>query len=105
MAGLAGCAGRGGKISPDSDEMLPGQDRLTRPPGAGYSDLYVAADYGIFAKHGPKAQLVRPTALQLVAGWQRHGRDRCRRDPGQRGAILKGANNWKFVAMSSRIQP
>ena len=100
MAGLAGCAGAGGKISPDSDDMYPVKIGYTSP-GAGYSDLYVAADYGIFAKHGLKAQLVRLNgSSQLVAGLASGTVEigvGVTQDSA--AAILKGAN-LKFVAMS-----
>lgn len=64
---LAGCSGAGGKVSADSNGMYPVKIGYTAP-GAGYSDLYVAAEQGIFAKHGLKAQLVRLNdSSQLVA--------------------------------------
>jgi NitT/TauT family transport system substrate-binding protein len=101
MASLSACAGgAGGKISPGSDGKYPVKIGYTAP-GAGYSDLYVAADYGIFAKHGLNAQLVRLNdSSQLVAGLA-SGSVQIGVGVTQdsAAAILKGAN-LKYVAMS-----
>lgn len=65
---LAGCAQNAGKkVDADANGNLPLKIGYTAP-GAGYADLYVAADYGIFAKHGLNVQLVRLNdSSQLVA--------------------------------------
>ncbi|TNC29066.1 ABC transporter substrate-binding protein [Amycolatopsis alkalitolerans] len=97
---LAACSGAGGKVSADSNGLLPVKIGYTAP-GAGYSDLYVAADDGIFAKHGLKVELVQlHDSSQLVAGLSSNS---VQIGVGVAGdsasAILKGAD-LKYVAMS-----
>jgi NitT/TauT family transport system substrate-binding protein len=100
LAGMAGCAGAGGKVSADQNGQLPVKIGYTAP-GAGYADLYVAADYGIFAKHGLNVQLVRLNdSSQLVAGLASNSVQigvGVAQDSA--AAILKGAD-LKYVAMS-----
>jgi NitT/TauT family transport system substrate-binding protein len=100
LAGMAGCSSAGGKVSADQNGQLPVKIGYTAP-GAGYSDLYVAADYGIFAKHGLNVQLVRLNdSSQLVAGLASNSVQigvGVAQDSA--AAILKGAD-LKYVAMS-----
>jgi NitT/TauT family transport system substrate-binding protein len=98
---VTGCAGGAGtKVTADSNGLLPVKIGYTAP-GAGYSDLYVAADYGIFKKHGLNVQLVRlNTSSQLVASLASNSVQigvGVAQDSA--AAILKGAP-LKFVAMS-----
>jgi NitT/TauT family transport system substrate-binding protein len=98
---VTGCAGGAGqKVRADSSGLLPVKIGYTAP-GAGYSDLYVAADYGIFTKHGLNVQLVRlNTSSQLVASLASNSVQigvGVAQDSA--AAILKGAP-LKFVAMS-----
>ena len=98
---VAGCAGGAGTtVTADSSGLLPVKIGYTAP-GAGYSDLYVAADYGIFKKHGLNVQLVRlNTSAQLVASLASNSVQigvGVAQDSAK--AILKGAP-LKFVAMS-----
>ncbi|HEX4224249.1 MAG TPA: ABC transporter substrate-binding protein [Pseudonocardiaceae bacterium] len=98
---VAGCAGGAGKkVSADSSGLLPVKIGYTAP-GAGYSDLYTAADYGIFKKHGLNVQLVRlNTSSQLVASLASNSVQigvGVAQDSA--AAILKGAP-LRFVAMS-----
>lgn len=58
LIGLSGCAAHAKKVKADANGLLPVKIGYTAL-GAGYSDLYVAADYGIFKKHGLNAQIVR----------------------------------------------
>lgn len=68
LLSLMACANRTQKVKADANGLLPVKIGYTAP-GAGYSDLYVAADYGIFKKHGLNAQLVRLNdSSQLVPG-------------------------------------
>jgi NitT/TauT family transport system substrate-binding protein len=65
---LTACGKGTGTVAADASGALPVKIGYTAP-GAGYSDLYTAAEYGIFAKHGLKAELVRLNdSSQLVAG-------------------------------------
>jgi NitT/TauT family transport system substrate-binding protein len=67
---LSACAGgdAGKTVTADANGQLPLKIGYTAP-GAGYADLYVAADHGIFAKHGLNVELVRLNdSSQLVAG-------------------------------------
>lgn len=96
-----GCAGGAATtVTADSNGLLPVKIGYTAP-GAGYSDLYVAADYGIFKKHGLNVQLVRlNTSSQLVASLASNSVQigvGVAQDSA--AAILKGAP-LKFVAMS-----
>lgn len=96
-----GCAGGAAStVTADSNGLLPVKIGYTAP-GAGYSDLYVAADYGIFKKHGLNVQLVRlNTSSQLVASLASNSVQigvGVAQDSA--AAILKGAP-LKFVAMS-----
>ncbi|HEY2694266.1 MAG TPA: ABC transporter substrate-binding protein [Pseudonocardiaceae bacterium] len=98
---VTGCAGGAAtKVTADSNGLLPVKIGYTAP-GAGYSDLYVAADYGIFKKHGLNVQLVRlNTSSQLVASLASNSVQigvGVAQDSA--AAILKGAP-LKFVAMS-----
>ncbi|MEV4314183.1 ABC transporter substrate-binding protein [Actinocrispum sp. NPDC049592] len=66
---LTACAGKAQeKVAADQNGQLAVKIGYTAP-GAGYADLYVAADHGIFSKHGLKAEIVRLNdSSQLVAG-------------------------------------
>ena len=88
------------KVKADANGLLPVKIGYTAP-GAGYSDLYVAADYGIFKKHGLNAQLVRLNdSSQLVPGLA-SGSVQIGVGVAQdsAAAIMKGAD-LRFVAMS-----
>jgi NitT/TauT family transport system substrate-binding protein len=98
---ITGCAGGAATtVTADSSGLLPVKIGYTAP-GAGYSDLYVAADYGIFKKHGLNVQLVRlNTSSQLVASLASNSVQigvGVAQDSA--AAMLKGAP-LKFVAMS-----
>jgi NitT/TauT family transport system substrate-binding protein len=98
---LTACGGgAGGKVAADSSGLLPVKIGYTAP-GAGYSDLYVAADYGIFAKHGLKVDLVRLNdSSQLVAGLASNSVQigvGVAQDSA--AAIMKGAD-LRYIAMS-----
>jgi NitT/TauT family transport system substrate-binding protein len=101
LAGLTACGGgAGGTVSADANGLLPVKIGYTAP-GAGYSDLYVAADNGIFARHGLAVQLVRLNdSSQLVAALASNSVQigvGVAQDTA--AAILKGAQ-LKYVAMS-----
>jgi NitT/TauT family transport system substrate-binding protein len=68
LLSLSACANSAKKVKADANGLLPVKIGYTAL-GAGYSDLYVAADYGIFKKHGLNAQIVRLNdSSQLVPG-------------------------------------
>lgn len=68
LLSLSACANGAKKVKADANGLLPVKIGYTAL-GAGYSDLYVAADYGIFKKHGLNAQIVRLNdSSQLVPG-------------------------------------
>jgi NitT/TauT family transport system substrate-binding protein len=101
LAGLTACAGGAGTtVTAESNGLLPLKIGYTAP-GAGYSDLYVAKDYGIFAKHGLDVQLVRlNTSSQLVASLASNSVQigvGVAQDTA--AAIMKGAK-LRYVAMS-----
>ena len=70
VLGLTACAAKGGaagEVKADANGALPITIGYTAL-GAGYSDLYVAQDEGIFAKHGLNVTLNRLNdSSQLVA--------------------------------------
>jgi NitT/TauT family transport system substrate-binding protein len=100
VLGLSGCANSTKKVTADSNGLLPVKIGYTAL-GAGYSDLYVAADYGIFKKHGLNAKIVRLNdSSQLVPGLASGSVNigvGVAQDSAQ--AIMKGAQ-LRFVAMS-----
>jgi NitT/TauT family transport system substrate-binding protein len=87
-------------VTKDSSGLLPLKIGYTAA-GAGYSDLYDAADYGIFKKHGLNVSLVRlNTSAQLVAGLESNSvQIGVGVAADSATAILKGAG-LTFVAMS-----
>jgi len=100
LLSLSGCANSTKKVKADANGLLPVKIGYTAL-GAGYSDLYVAADYGIFKKHGLNAQIVRLNdSSQLVPGLASGSVNigvGVAQDSAQ--AIMKGAE-LRFVAMS-----
>ncbi|HEX3792810.1 MAG TPA: ABC transporter substrate-binding protein [Pseudonocardiaceae bacterium] len=101
LGSLTACAGgSGAKVSADSSGLLPIKIGYTAP-GAGYSDLYVAADDGIFKKHGLDVKLVRlNTSSQLVAALASNSvQIAVGVAQDSASAIMKGAK-LKYVAMS-----
>jgi NitT/TauT family transport system substrate-binding protein len=100
LVGLSGCANQAKKVKADANGLLPVKIGYTAP-GAGYSDLYVGVDYGIFKKHGLNAQIVRindssQLVPSLASGSVQIGVG-VAQDSAQ--AIMKGAQ-LRFVAMS-----
>jgi NitT/TauT family transport system substrate-binding protein len=101
LLGLTACAGgAGGTVTADASGALPVTIGYTAL-GAGYSDLYTAQDYGIFAKHGLNVKLSRLNdSSQLVAGLASNS---VQLGVGvaadTAAAIMKGAD-LKYVAMS-----
>jgi NitT/TauT family transport system substrate-binding protein len=100
LLSLSGCANSTKKVKADANGLLPVKIGYTAL-GAGYSDLYVAADYGIFKKHGLNARIVRLNdSSQLVPGLASGSVNigvGVAQDSAQ--AIMKGAQ-LRFVAMS-----
>ncbi|MFI5613642.1 ABC transporter substrate-binding protein [Amycolatopsis sp. NPDC051903] len=103
VLGLTACAGKGGStaaVKADANGALPITIGYTAL-GAGYSDLYVAQDEGIFAKHGLKVTLNRLNdSSQLVAALSSGSVNigvGVAADTA--AAIMKGAD-LKYVAMS-----
>ncbi|SEF24854.1 NitT/TauT family transport system substrate-binding protein [Amycolatopsis pretoriensis] len=100
LTACGGAAGAGGTVTADANGALPVTIGYTAL-GAGYSDLYTAQDYGIFAKHGLNVKLNRLNdSSQLVAGL---ASDSVQIGVGvaadTAAAIMKGAD-LKYVAMS-----
>lgn len=87
-------------VTKDSSGLLPLKIGYTAA-GAGYSDLYVGADEGIFKKHGLNVSLVRlNTSAQLVAALESNSvQIGVGVAADSATAILKGAG-LTFVAMS-----
>ncbi|MBB5896939.1 ABC transporter substrate-binding protein [Kutzneria kofuensis] len=98
LVGLTGCAG--GTVAADANGALPVTIGYTAL-GAGYSDLYTAQDYGIFAKHGLNVKLTRLNdSSQLVAGLASNSvQIGVGVAADTAAAIMKGAD-LKYVAMS-----
>ncbi|GAA3439165.1 ABC transporter substrate-binding protein [Kutzneria kofuensis] len=99
LVGLTGCAG-GGTVAADANGALPVTIGYTAL-GAGYSDLYTAQDYGIFAKHGLNVKLTRlKRQLAAVAGLASNSvQIGVGVAADTAAAIMKGAD-LKYVAMS-----
>ncbi|MEV4143692.1 ABC transporter substrate-binding protein [Amycolatopsis sp. NPDC049691] len=102
VLGLTACAGggAGGTVAADASGALPVTIGYTAL-GAGYSDLYTAQDYGIFAKHGLNVKLNRLNdSSQLVAGLASNSvQIGVGVAADTAAAIMKGAD-LKYVAMS-----
>jgi NitT/TauT family transport system substrate-binding protein len=99
---LSACAGgnAGETVQANENGELPLKIGYTAP-GAGYADLYVAADHGIYKKHGLNVELVRLNdSSQLVAGLT-SGSVQVGVGVGQdtAAAIMKGTD-LRYVAMS-----
>ncbi|MFJ1768557.1 ABC transporter substrate-binding protein [Amycolatopsis sp. NPDC088138] len=101
LLGLTACGGgAGGTVTADANGALPVTIGYTAL-GAGYSDLYTAQDYGIFAKHGLNVKLTRLNdSSQLVAGLASNSvQIGVGVAADTAAAIMKGAD-LKYVAMS-----
>jgi NitT/TauT family transport system substrate-binding protein len=101
LLGLTACSGgAGGTVTADASGALPVTIGYTAL-GAGYSDLYTAQDYGIFAKHGLNVKLTRLNdSSQLVAGLASNSvQIGVGVAADTAAAIMKGAD-LKYVAMS-----
>ena len=101
LLGLTACGGgAGGTVTADANGALPVTIGYTAL-GAGYSDLYTAQDYGIFAKHGLNVKLTRLNdSSQLVAGLASNSvQVGVGVAADTAAAIMKGAD-LKYVAMS-----
>jgi NitT/TauT family transport system substrate-binding protein len=101
LLGLTACGGgAGGAVTADANGALPVTIGYTAL-GAGYSDLYTAQDYGIFAKHGLNVKLTRLNdSSQLVAGLASNSvQIGVGVAADTAAAIMKGAD-LKYVAMS-----
>jgi NitT/TauT family transport system substrate-binding protein len=101
LLGLTACGGgAGGTVAADANGALPVTIGYTAL-GAGYSDLYTAQDYGIFAKHGLNVKLTRLNdSSQLVAGLASNSvQIGVGVAADTAAAIMKGAD-LKYVAMS-----
>jgi NitT/TauT family transport system substrate-binding protein len=99
---LSACAGgnAGETVKANENGELPLKIGYTAP-GAGYADLYVSADHGIYKKHGLNVELVRLNdSSQLVAGLT-SGSVQIGVGVGQdtAAAIMKGTD-LRYVAMS-----
>ncbi|MCE7002061.1 ABC transporter substrate-binding protein [Kibdelosporangium philippinense] len=99
---LSACAGNNANqaVQANAQGELPLKIGYTAP-GAGYADLYVSADHGIFKKHGLNVELVRLNdSSQLVAGLT-SGSVQVGVGVGQdtAAAIMKGTD-LRYVAMS-----
>ena len=58
LLALTACGKSSQQATADANGLLPVKIGYTSL-GAGYADMYVAADYGIFQRHGLNAQIVR----------------------------------------------